>query len=121
MVWIIEDLLPRLYPLVLLRPLLLALAATHDIRRSSHLSFPFPPKFDLLVVHYFSAVDCATMAGKPIPVPTSSLEDKVLCIEDLRQTALKKLPKGILGMCSFSLIKRTFEQSLVQSRRIMLY
>jgi hypothetical protein len=37
------------------------------------------------------------MAGKPVPVPVRDPEGIVLCIEDIRKSALKKLPKGIAG------------------------
>ena len=37
------------------------------------------------------------MAGNPVPVPVKNPEDAILCIEDIRKSALKKLPKGIAG------------------------
>lgn len=37
------------------------------------------------------------MAGKPVPTPPKNPEDRVLCIEDIRKQALKKLPKGVAG------------------------
>lgn len=56
------------------------------------------------------------MAGKPVPIPTTDLQDKILCIEDLRQAALKKLPKGILGTASLNHGESSMEQiNLVQA------
>lgn len=41
------------------------------------------------------------MAGQPVPIPAPKKEDgsdeKILCIEDLRQSAVRKLPHGIQG------------------------
>lgn len=38
------------------------------------------------------------MAGQPVPNPTSGETKRmILCIEDLKQAAIKKLPEGIRG------------------------
>ena len=38
------------------------------------------------------------MAGQPVPVPVKqNPEDTILCIDDLKKSAVKKLPKGISG------------------------
>ena len=38
------------------------------------------------------------MAGQPVPVPTTkNTEDIILCVEDIKKIALKKLSKGVAG------------------------
>ena len=38
------------------------------------------------------------MAGQPVPVPVRDTKSIILCVEDIRKSALKKLPKGVAGM-----------------------
>ncbi|KAK3055569.1 hypothetical protein LTR09_003489 [Extremus antarcticus] len=35
------------------------------------------------------------MGGNPVPIPTKNPDDRILCIEDLRKSALKKLPREV--------------------------
>jgi len=38
------------------------------------------------------------MAGNPVPIPTTEeMKRMILCIEDLKQAASKKLPEGVKG------------------------
>ena len=54
------------------------------------------------------------MAGQPVPVPARDPAGVVLCIEDIRQSALKKLPRGIAGtLCSMNWLPRAVSMSCI--------